>query len=703
MNRRPSLPVALLAVVCFLAPVVGGQVSIEAFPLSSGASSFLTSLMGGPELPISTHAMLSCFVLFALAWVALRNRVLQTPHTRSMVVLLLFLGFVVGSTATSRFKAVSFVAMLEWIVYVAAFVAVVAATGRRQGPRILLASLVAGCTLVALKGIAEYASMRSIDPTWRVFAGWVNQNALAGMLILGLFPALSFVLEGERLARLLSACAAVLIGFALVLTQSKGGLLAAVFGLLAFVLASFVVGGWRRTSVALVPCAVVVLLSLALQASQAGSPGSGALGRIANAAATEQQSAGFRRLLWQSSLRLMRENPVGSGVGTFRFESAKPGLTSQTHFAHNTYLQLGVEIGVIGTVALCAFLLLWLRQSVAGLRRPWGGESATRIGILSTVAAALAHNAVDSDLYHFGIGVAFFMLLGIALQLAPDGAGPESVPRVVRWASVVVGCCAVGVSMLHMARVEVLKARLLGSAREGSAETVRELSGSLAAWAGYDGEAWYLRSAYEPSPEDAQTRTSYLRRAYSLHPSSRFGRAYARSANDAGQPATAISTLEAVLRYDPNNLPAFSLLTQVYEANGDREKAVATARRTIGVEQSVAFQIRAIPELVPTETYDARLFLASRIQSPSERIRLMKEAVAGYLQYLATTLPRVRQAEKTDPPSSFAGETLDEAQAKMEAAERAALELAELCRSQGDEAGAREASEAARSFAEGRV
>ncbi|MCH8978941.1 MAG: hypothetical protein IH945_06825 [Armatimonadetes bacterium] len=127
--------------------------------------------------------------------------------------------------------------------------------------------------------------------------------------------------------------------------------------------------------------------------------------------------------------------------------------------------------------------------------------------------------------------------------------------------------------------------------------------------------------------------------------------------------------------------------------SGNRDAAVETANAIIAVEDTDYLKVRALPEFVPTEPFQARLFLASGEEDDAERARLLREAVVGYARYAARTIPMVLKMDAGGLP--FAGETIASATAKMKVARDAALELEELYREIGDAQSADEVRELA--------
>ncbi len=691
-NLRLTLPQCLLAIALFIVPLIGGQVSIESQPLAPGIGRVIVSILEGTELPLFTHALIGILAVCALAITLIRNPVLQAPTVRFSIPFLAMFGLLGFTVTYSEFKTISASAFVEWCSYGALFYAIVAAGGRGQRLKLLAGSFVAGSSLLALKGISEYAATRASDPGWRIFANWQNPNALAGMLLLGLFVALGLMLGSSKVLRLIWCLCATVILFALILTQSKGGYLAAAFGLV--VVAAFGVfwGVGRRLLPAAVPVAFALGLALLLNRSQANG---GAFFRVTSASTTQEQSSGFRKLLWKSAIETIQREPKGVGLGVYRFSSAKPGLTQQTHMAHNTYLQLAAEgsAGVLGLFVIT--ISLWVATISRGARRLPDDRNLLRLGILGGISASLAHSVVDSDLYYFGLGFAFFGLLGIGLQLAADGTGPEYVPFPLRATAALVALLLVAGGGIYFGNVELQKAQLRAALMARSQE--HEDFAQILSLAPFDGEAWYLAGAYDPSLSQEE-RIHAFREAAANSPTPRHLRALSRAFVAAGQYETAYSVLDRVFVYDPNNLLALKQMVELDVAQSDLSALRNTLARIEEVEHRSAFTVLAIPEMVPTETYEARISAAKIVPNVKEKARLLQAAVKGFSKYAAVTLPRIKQMAALSAEASFGDETLSVAKQKIDLAHGAALELAKIYRSLGDVGAAEKASSAAAGF-----
>lgn len=694
--KLPSAPQAILMVAVLLAIVSGGQVSSDSQPLTS--SPLLGALTGDPSIPLMTVAIAALLVAIAGAIALLQRRVIQFPAAPLATALGLFTATIVASMTWSSFRAVSLGAAIPWITYAAIFFVGVMVLGRQSGPRWLLTSVATGGTLLAIRGIMEYGDMKPVDPTWRIFAGWVNPNATGAILMLTLFSALSLVPLSGRLGRLLAGVAAVLIVVGITLTQSKGTVLCLAVGIVVYLLAAAIWGKDLR-KVALASGLGLVVAGTALgfvMMIPTKANGPVAVNRVAAAGTTQEQSAGFRQALWKGSLELIKERPLGYGIGTYRFESARPGTTTQTVFTHQAFLQLAAESGVVVLALLAAAAAFWTRSFVRGTRGQSGEIGMMKAAILASVLAISAHCFIDSDLFYYGVGMAFFALLAAGQLLATDGVTPELVPTKARGMAILSLMGLVGLAF-YPAIGEMYRAQSRAGLMAGNAPDAQSAAASAQQWMPFDGEAWYLLANTAPS---RSARQEFLTFAADNAPTTRNLRALATSQADAGETAKAVTTLESALRRDPNNLLTLKLLTRIYRESGDASSAAVAAQRLVDVEKTPYYQIRSLPDLVPVETAQARVYLAEVAKSPKEKTDLLQPAVDIYTNYLNLTWPQVDRNSKADPNGGYADENRPEAIKKLEEGRAAADALATAYRATGDGVKAAEAASVAGRFTE---
>jgi O-antigen ligase len=249
-----------------------------------------------------------------------------------------------------------------------------------------------------------------------VYGLYVNRNHYAGLMEM-IFP-IPLVMglrvgdaAGKRLIWLF--CAIVIVG-SIVLSQSRGGMLAALVEIV--VLFIYIRRSHRR--LALVVVAVVVLTASFVLVSERD-----------NAVSRFGELGGRERLtIAKDGLRMFAKRPLlGWGLGTF--PTLYPGFRSfytdlWVNEAHNDFLQVLIETGTVGFAIVLAFLVLLYRTGSRHLRH-WRSShlAGLRLAALTGCTGILAHSLVDFNLHIPANAALFYVLCGIA-------AGAGAIDRV---------------------------------------------------------------------------------------------------------------------------------------------------------------------------------------------------------------------------------------------------------------------------------
>ena len=155
------------------------------------------------------------------------------------------------------------------------------------------------------------------------------------------------------------------------------------------------------TAVAAVVC-LAVLTGSGLRAELAGS---------------DTSSFVTRADMWRNTLRLIAKTfPFGTGVGSFPSiyalgeDPRTVGLTYINH-AHNDFLEVVLETGLLGLLLLIASLVWWLLTSVG----VWRSPSSSAFSRAATIAAGalILHSIVDYPLRTAGLSSVFAVCLGM--------------------------------------------------------------------------------------------------------------------------------------------------------------------------------------------------------------------------------------------------------------------------------------------------
>jgi O-antigen ligase len=186
--------------------------------------------------------------------------------------------------------------------------------------------------------------------------------------------------------------------------------------------------GWKGRVV--IAAALVVLAAVPLAWSRVD-----VVSRLATVSPNDS-SIGLRRAVWHDAIAMIRDFPLtGTGLNTFGIATAKyqTALTDMRfREAHNDYLQLAAEGGLLlGVPALAVILLfaraVWIRfrQSADDRLSYW-----LRFGATTGLVAIALQAAVEFSLQMPGNAVMFVVLCAAALHRAPYVKMPRRAPRV---------------------------------------------------------------------------------------------------------------------------------------------------------------------------------------------------------------------------------------------------------------------------------
>ena len=165
------------------------------------------------------------------------------------------------------------------------------------------------------------------------------------------------------------------------------------------------------------------------------------MGRTEDALRLQDDSSQQRVLLWEDTLRLIFERPlVGVGVGNFEYNiphhmgrqtlevkmrmEERQGRELMAFRAHNEYLEVWAETGILGFGVFCYLLYQILAAIYAQFRRYARGEGDLMgIGFGAAIAASLAHSFFSTNLQDPVSASHFWIAVGLvwSLKLKTEG------------------------------------------------------------------------------------------------------------------------------------------------------------------------------------------------------------------------------------------------------------------------------------------
>lgn len=277
--------------------------------------------------------------------------------------------------------------------------------------------------------VAALALLQGIAPNGKLFwirephlGGWiygsyVNHNHYAGLM--ELFVPIPLVFSLARLApdkeRIAAGIAAAIMTATIFLSGSRGGMLAIFVELV--VLSVILFRQRKRTRVVIgVVSFAVVLTSLLVWLG--GKDLRGRVSSISTEAHTEI-SGGMRFSIDRDSLRMFRNKPIfGYGLGTF--PTVYPQFRSfYTNFfvneAHNDYLQLLTEMGLLGFATMVWFIVILYRRALLKIGN-WMTDvsGAVSLACLLSATGILVHSLFDFNLQIPANAAFFYVFCTIA-------------------------------------------------------------------------------------------------------------------------------------------------------------------------------------------------------------------------------------------------------------------------------------------------
>ena len=133
---------------------------------------------------------------------------------------------------------------------------------------------------------------------------------------------------------------------------------------------------------------------------------------VGDSVAAVSNSSGHRLRIW-SDIWLMVQSAPGWGVGWHQLqvrEVLMPGIVEPVDHAHNLFLQIQVELGVLGSVGLLAFL-----GHVLFKIKPWRTTDGFQVVMLGVAMVLGMHSMLEYPLWH----ALFLFLFGFAMALLP--------------------------------------------------------------------------------------------------------------------------------------------------------------------------------------------------------------------------------------------------------------------------------------------
>ena len=390
-----------------------------------------------------TEALLLLVAGAWLARLAIRRQDVQRRATRPALLwpLAIFIGAMLLSLLVTWSLQYSVKELIKWSEVLLVYLLVALGVRGKWARALVLAVVITGA-LAALHGIYQF--LFRVGPEgfvlfgrfMRAYGTFEQPNPYGGYLGLTLPVALGLVVvaalglgrwsrRGRWFTLTVAGISAVLMLAALIMSWSRGAWLGFGAALVGMTIALVVKSG-RGVVLSVILVALVAYALLAgglaqvppslIQRFSDFVPYLG-VSDVRGAEITDANFAVLERVAhWQAAWQMWTDHPwLGVGIGNYEPvypRYALPQWPLALGHAHNYYLNIAAETGIIG---LAAYLVLWtvaLFQTWRVVRRASGWELGVALGVLGVIIHLSVHNFVD-NLYVHGMYLQLAVLLGL--------------------------------------------------------------------------------------------------------------------------------------------------------------------------------------------------------------------------------------------------------------------------------------------------
>ncbi|MDD5165860.1 MAG: O-antigen ligase family protein [Candidatus Omnitrophica bacterium] len=385
----------------------------------AGMLVFMPIARGGVYLWSITLALLIEFTLVFLWLWRVNNKESRFERTVLDKPIFAFVLLALISFILSIYKHDSFFALLRLLGYVGTYYVVSNNFDRLMSRRLLILVIGMGAVL-SIYGFLQYFGVLNHSwwgPPEFLASVYINHNHFAGYLEL-VIPMTAGMLFSRRQRsigyRLAIIAALIIMAIVFIFTQSRGGWICLAISLLVMNIVLIKQGKFNKKSAILFLIIIGFIVSF-VYLNRKEIPQR--IATMTNAEERETESSMQTRIkIWQGTLGQIRDNPLtGVGIGAFDagFYRYRPeGLNVRAVFAHNDYLQMAAEMGV-----LAPFIMLWIFIAVIGTGFTKKHLSPRLLGCAIGILSLSLHGLVDFN-FHIPANMLLFSVYAALIMAA---------------------------------------------------------------------------------------------------------------------------------------------------------------------------------------------------------------------------------------------------------------------------------------------
>lgn len=378
----------------------------------------LSVIVAMPFLPDEFTLLLIIFIVFIFILNHVFGKGYSIDKSFVNIPLAIFVLAIIIATVTSIDPKGSFRDLAIHLSAIGLLVVIVNGINNKNDLNLILTSYVFTATLVALYGIYQYFVGVELDPAWvdatnnpeittRVFSVFGNPNILAEYLIMAIPTSIALFWNTKKLIKkIIFMLTTMVLSVTLLMTLSRGGWLGIAFGIFIFILLVE-----KKLFLLSIPVGIASIFVI---------PDS-IMSRIMTIGSLTDSSNAYRIKIWQITTDIIRDHwEAGVGFGYIPFKKTFETYirTMPIYHAHNTYLEIAAEMGIVGLVLFAILIFVLYKYGVLNAVKSNDKYIKTiSAGLLAGISSLLFHGIVEHVLYIPRIIITFWILVAFILVM----------------------------------------------------------------------------------------------------------------------------------------------------------------------------------------------------------------------------------------------------------------------------------------------
>ncbi|MBN2543658.1 O-antigen ligase family protein [bacterium] len=405
------------------------------------------------------------------------------------------------------------------------------------------------------------------------------KNPMAGYIIMILPLTLALIVIDRTWWRIFYVIFFIAAGQALLLTHSRGAWVAFIPVLLLFFILAFkYIKGFSWLFIGLAFLLAVVITPLFAPPKQLVEKAE-TISHVADDIEQQEQSYAERKIMYTVGLKIIRDFPV-LGVGLNAYSSIYPKYIEMwryiSKYLHNQYIQITVEMGILGLILFLFLLISVLLKQFLGILKHKNMNRVLLTGLFCAQIAVTLHIAVDFDWAFPAIVFPFWAFSAIAINIGTEREYLKPEKNIIQ--KIIFVAIPVIILFFSITRYYANTYYQLGNEElnSGYIENAFENFEVAVDLNPFDGEYQYSMANINNALGDTDKYKEYLEKAIAREPySSDFHYLLGEFYRQNGNTAEAINELKKAIELAPRTRPNhYNSFASLYYTMNEPEKAL---------------------------------------------------------------------------------------------------------------------------------